>query len=221
MEEDIIPEKKKILILRACGMSSEKEECNNIKSQCELYDIEVHDHCPKNNNEIDEILYSGVIYDYVYLSSHGNNEGFGSEDGKIDYEWLDFGTELCGSGCLAEDCVIFLSCCRGGLNEVAYSLFYCCENVSYVVGPRQSLPSHDMLISFNILLYNIQHRGVDPIVASEKIKLATDIRFVCFDQMETMSDLGFARFVENLNRKEIEQVEKAKEKAEEKEKEKE
>jgi hypothetical protein len=212
MEKDTLPKKKSILILRGSGMFSEKEECNNINSQCKLYNMEVHDHCPKNNDEINEILHSDVMYDYVYLSSHGNNEGFGSEDGKIDYKWLDFGTELCSSGCLADDCVIFLSCCRGGLNEVAYSLFFCCENVSYVVGPRQSLLSHDMLISFNILLYNIQHRGVDPIVASEKIKLATDIRFVCFDQMETISDLGFERFIEKLNQKEIEQVEKAKEK---------
>jgi hypothetical protein len=36
--------------------------------------------------------------------------------------------------------------------------------------------------------------------------------------METTSDIGFSKFIENLNRKEIEQVEKAKEKAEEKEK---
>ncbi|MDR7128089.1 hypothetical protein J2X69_000417 [Algoriphagus sp. 4150] len=207
--------RKRILILRACGIAGEKQECDNIKSQCELYDIEVHDYCPKSNQEIDKILYSGITFDYVYLSSHGNREGFGSEDGEIDYNWLDFGTELCSSGCLEEDCIIFLSCCRGGLNEVAYSLFYCCTNVSYVVGARQSLAPHDMLISFNILLYNVQHRSVDPIVACEKIKLATDIRFVCFDQMETMSDLGFSSFVQNLDAKEIEQVLNAKEKEKE------
>ncbi|MGX5685464.1 hypothetical protein ACWKWW_12915 [Chryseobacterium cucumeris] len=190
---------KKILILRACGLSGEKQECDNIKSQCELYEIKVYDHCPKTNDEINEILKNGTSYDYIYLSSHGNKEGFGSEDGIIDYNWLDFGEALCAADCMNEDCIIMLSCCRGGLNEVAYSLFYCCENISYVVGPRQSLSPDEMLISFNILLYNLQYRNIDPIVACEKIKLATDIRFVCFDSMETMSDIGYLNFTSSLS----------------------
>ncbi len=203
-------ERKKILIIRACGLTGEKQECDNIKSQCELYNIEVHDYCPKTNEEIDEIIYNGVKYDYIYLSSHGNKEGFGSEDGIIDYSWLDFGVELCSADCMNEDCVIMLSCCRGGLNEVAYDLFYCCENISFVVGPRQSLAPHEMLISFNILLYNLQRRNIDPIVACEKIKLATDIRFVCFDRMETMSEIGYLTHVANFTDEQIDDAENAK-----------
>lgn len=105
-----------------------------------------------------------------------------------------------------------LSCCRGGLNEVAYNLFYCCENISYIVGPRQSLYPHDMLISFNILLYNLQHRNIDPIVACEKIKLATDIRFICFDRLETVSDIGYLTHIKNYSEEDLEEIENAKEK---------
>lgn len=182
---------KRILILRACGQSDEKQECDNIKSQCELYGIEVHDYCPKTNEEVNEVLNQGITFDYIYLSSHGNSSGFANEEDTINYPWFDFGVILCDSMCMKDDCIILLSCCRGGLNQVAYDLFYCCPHIAYVVGPRQSLFSHDMLISFNILLYNLEQRNVDPIVACEKIKLGTDIRFICFDRLETESEIGY------------------------------
>ena len=93
--------------------------------------------------------------------------------------------------CMKPDCIIMLSCCRGGLNQVAFDLFYCCTKISYIVGPRQSLTSDEMLISFNVLLYNLEHRNVDPIIACEKIKAATDLRFFCFDKLETEGELAY------------------------------
>lgn len=206
---------KNILILRACGLSDEKQECDNIKSQAELYNLEIHDYCPKDNNELIEILNKGIFYDYIYLSSHGSESGFGNETGTIDYTWFDFGVELCSSMCMKEDCIILLSCCRGGLNQVAYDLFYCCTKIAYIVGPRQSLFPHDMLISFNILLYNLEHRNVDPIVACEKIKLGTDIRFVCFDRLETEAETGYLMRVREYEKEWIEELNEAKQKANE------
>lgn len=182
---------KQILLLRACGIKDETQECNNIKTQSELYNIEVHDFCPKNNDELREVLYKGIDYDYIYLSSHGDLEGFGNEDGTIDLTWNDLGVMLCDSECMKDNCIVLLSCCRGGLNQVAYDLFICCPKISYIVGPRQSLFPHDMLISFNILLYNLEHRYVDPIIACERIKMGSDNRFICFDRLETEADLGF------------------------------
>jgi hypothetical protein len=176
----------------------EKNECDNIKNQSELYNIEVHDYCPKNNNELEEALNKGVEYDYIYLSSHGDLEGFGNEDGTIDLSWNDLGIILCDTQCMKDGCIVFLSCCRGGLNQVAWDLFICCPKISYIVGPRQSLYPHDMLISFNILLYNLEHRNVDPIIACERIKLGTDNRFICFDRLETEAEIGFIRKKENL-----------------------
>jgi hypothetical protein len=204
-----------ILILRACGLKDEKQECDNIKSQCKLYGLEVHDHCPNTNEDLTAILNNGQTYDYIYLSSHGSADGFASEDGVIDYSWFDFGIQLCSSGCMNEDCIIMLSCCRGGLSQIAYDLFYCCNQIAYIVGPRQSLFPHDMLISFNILLYNLEHRNVDPIVACEKIKLGTDIRFICFDRLETESEPAYIMRIQDYDDTSIAEANEAKEKAKE------
>jgi hypothetical protein len=206
---------KHILILRACGIDDEKQECDNIKSQCELYDLKVYDHCPKTNDELQTILNSGIAYDYIYLSSHGDAIGFENNTKTINYSWFDFGVELCSSMCMKEDCIVMLSCCRGGLNQIAYDLFYCCNKISYIVGPRQSLFPHDMLISFNILLYNLEHRNVDPIVACEKIKLGTDIRFICFDRLETEAEAGFLIRMQQYENAMVETLNEAKEKANE------
>ena len=194
---------KQMLMIRACGVESEKSECNSFKSQAELYQIAVDDVCPKTNEDIFKALNSGVEYDFIYLSTHGGSDGFGNEDETVDMTWMEFGSALCEAQCMSEDCVVFLSCCRGGLNQVAYDLFYCCGKIAYIVGPRQSLVSTDMLISFNILLYNIVQRNIDPIVACDKVKLATDIRFVCFDRMETEGELAFFEHIKKYSKVEI------------------
>ncbi len=208
-------EKKRILILRACGLKDEKQECDNIKSQSVLYDLEVYDFCPKTNEELNEILNKGTTYDYIYLSSHGSDEGFCNETSTINYSWFDFGVELCSSMCMKENCIVMLSCCRGGLNQVAYDLFYCCTKIAYIVGPRQSLFPHDMLISFNILLYNLEHRNVDPIVACEKIRMGTDIRFICFDRLETEAEPGYLMRIKGYDWESKENLNEAREKAKE------
>lgn len=204
-----------MLILKACGVPGEKEECANIKTQAELYGIHVYDECPKTTPELDDILNRGITYDYIYLSAHGDSQGFGNEAGTIDLTWMSFGTMLCSSRCMNEDCIVLLSCCRAGLNQVAYDLFYCCNRISYVVGPRQSLYPHDMLIGFNILLYNLEHRNLDPIVSCEKIKLATDIRFICFDRLETETEPGYIMHVKQYSVAEIIPLYTAKQKASE------
>jgi hypothetical protein len=206
---------KEMLILRACGLKSGPQECDNIKAQAELYQINVYNECPKNTEELIALLNRGIKYDYIYLSAHGDSAGFGSEDGTIELSWMDFGTHLCSSGCMNEDCIVLLSCCRGGLNQVAYDLFYCCLNIAYVIGPRQSLYAHDLLIGFNILLYNLEHRNIDPIVACEKIKAGTDIRFICFDRLEEEAEPAFLMHIQKYSTEELEQLNEAKVKVDE------
>lgn len=186
---------KKILIILACGHRDEKKECISIKTQCELYNIEVFQHQPKSTKNLNSILdkycRNGVQFDYIYLSAHGSEFEFGNELETINYDWTDFGIKLCETGCMKEDAILMLSCCRGGLNQIAFDLFYCCPNISYIVGPRQSLISDYMVMGFSIFLFNIEHRNLDPIVACEKIKCGTDIRFLCFDRLETEGDSAY------------------------------
>ena len=161
--------RKRILILKACGGSDEPHECNGICEQAQLYGIESVCKCVKNNEDLEGLLYSHGLFDYIYLSAHGNSEGFSSEDEKVNMSWQKLAMLLCKSKCMNEDSILMLSCCRGGLMEVAYDIFLTCQQICYVLGPRQSLTSADMHICFGIFLYNMEIRGVDPVVACEKI----------------------------------------------------
>lgn len=175
---------KRILVLKACGSSDEPYECNGISEQAQLYGIESVCKCVRDNDDLEHILSANGLFDYIYLSAHGCSEGFVSEDEKVNMSWKRLATLLCNSKCMNEDSILMLSCCRGGLMEVAYDIFLTCQQICYVLGPRQSLTSADMHICFGIFLYNMEIRGVDPVVACEKIKLATDQRFSCYDRQE-------------------------------------
>lgn len=191
---------KKILILKACGHSDETLEIENIISQSKLYGISPTVECINDKKDLRKALKKQGDYDYIYLSSHGNNKGFCNTTRTLNMEWQDFGSLICESNCLRESCILMLSCCRGGLNEVAYDMFWMCDQIEYVVGPRQSLISSDILIGFNLLLYNLEYRNLDPIVACNRVLKGTDIRFRCFDRMETMSDPAYierAKFLDN------------------------
>ena len=165
-------------MLEACGIAGEEHECGGICNQAKLYNIEVINKNVVDNKDLDIILQSNGTFDYIYLSSHGDIEGFASEN------WSEFAALLCSTGCMNDDCIIMLSCCRAGLNQVAYTLFANCTHVSYVVGPRQSLTSQEMHICFGIFFYSVEIRDIDPVVACEKIKAATDRRFSCYDREE-------------------------------------
>lgn len=183
--------KKDFLIIQACGHSDEPLEIENIKAQAELYDMNTIVKCVNDNDSLKLVLKNSGQFDYIYLSTHGNEEGFCNESQTLAMKWFDLGGLICEYNCLKSDCILLLSCCRGGLNEVAYDMFWNCGKIEYVVGPRQSLTSADLLIGFNLLLYNLEHRKIDPIVACDKVLNGTDIRFKCFDRMETMSDPAY------------------------------
>jgi hypothetical protein len=189
---------KDILILQACGHADEKCEIENIKSQAELYDMKVVVACINNYENLNDALAKNGTFDYIYLSSHGNDDGFCNESEELNCSWRDFGTLICDTQCLKDDSVLLISCCRGGLNNVAYDMFFQCGKIEYVVGPRQNLTSSDILIGFNLLLYNLEHRGIDPIVACQKVLSGTDIRFKCFDRLETESDPAYINRVNQL-----------------------
>lgn len=187
---------KQILVLKCCGHGEEDKEIASIVSLSLLHNFDVTVKTPCDNNEFYDALGHGEKYDYLYLSAHGDAEGFNHQNNEINMSWSDFGDAICTSECLKENAVLLLSCCRGGLNEIAYDMFEICDKLLYVCGPRQSVQSAEAIIGFEILLFNMVYRDIDPIVACEKIKLATDIRFKCFDRMETLSDPAYIKRME-------------------------
>lgn len=191
---------KKLLLIQACGIDSEINECKMVSTLCSMYGIEVSCLVANSNQElIDDLMSIKEPFDYVYLSSHGNVRGFGNQTETIDMEWLDFSSLICESMVLSEDCKIFMSCCRGGLDEVAYSLFYCCDKISYVIGPRQSLTSIEMITAFNTFLFNIEWRRMDAVVACKKIESGVELRFKCFDKLETYPQSEYQTFSKNAD----------------------
>jgi len=203
---------KRILILKACGTLDEPHECNGLCAQAELYGIEHVCKCVRNNDELKDVLSSNGQFDYIYLSAHGDSDGFGSDDGIVNMDWPVFAELLCSSSCMTDDSVLMLSCCRGGLMNVAYDMFLTCEHICYVLGPRQSLTSADMHICFGIFLYNTEIRGLDPVAACEKIKMATDQRFSCYDrEEESINLMYYSDYLESLAKKAQEEKEKKKE----------
>ena len=48
-----------------------------------------------------------------------------------------------------------------------------------------------MLIGFNVFLFNTFYRNIDPIISAEKALMATDIKFKCFDRLETVSEPSY------------------------------
>lgn len=191
---------KDFLIIKACGHKDENLEIENIKSLAELYGMNSKVVCIENYDSLQQALTSNGQFDYIYLSSHGGNDGFCNELRTLDVKWMEFGELICESDCLKGNSILLLSCCRGGLNEVAYDMFWNCLKIEYVVGPRQSLTSSDLLIGFHLLLYNLEHRGIDPIVACDKVLKGTDIRFKCFDRMETESDPAYIARCKELDK---------------------
>lgn len=190
-----------MLIIKACGVQDEERECRIIQEQAEMYGINTKTITPSTADQLREALNSGETYDYIYLSCHGNEEGICNGSGTMDLEWHEFGTLLCETACMNESAILMLSCCRGGLNQVAYDLFWSCEQISYVVGPRRSLASRDMHACYSLLLYLMVEKDLDPVVACEKIKLSTDIRFFFSDRLEAVTEPSFIRREDELREK--------------------
>ena len=180
-----------MLIIKACGGKDEAKECKIIETQAAFYGITTKIIAPKTKEELKAMLLTDQPYDYIYVSTHGNDEGMCNEDNSLDVNWIEFGLMLCENLTLSHRSILMLSCCRGGLNQVAYDLFNSCPDISYVVGPRRSLIAEEMQICYCLLLFLMVQKDVDPVVACEKIKAATDIRFFFSDRLEVEAEPAY------------------------------
>lgn len=179
------------LILKFLLTEDEANETRNILEQLQLYEFDVENKKIENGEELKESLTTGKKYDLIYLSAHGDEGGFSNEAEDYKSTWKNFGELIYNSSCLAEENILLLSCCRGGLNKVAYEMFFICPEIEYICGPRISLDSCEMLIGFNVFLFNTFYRNIDPIISAEKALIATDIKFKCFDRLETVSEPSY------------------------------
>ncbi len=136
----------------------------------------------KDLTELEEKL-SGEKYDYLYFAGHGSGTCFGDEKTFIA-SWSEIGSIICSTNCLNNGAIVMLYCCKGGLNTVTYQLMAACPAIEYVCGAKQNMKNIDLIIGFNVFMYNIENRNIDPVLAAQKATLATEIRFECFDRTE-------------------------------------
>ncbi|HHT23309.1 MAG TPA: hypothetical protein GXZ87_08380 [Bacteroidales bacterium] len=177
---------KKILILK---FSDDISTAGIVDIKCHAvhYNMTADVHEVRKTDALQEVLNNGNKYDYLYIAGHGNDTCVGDLNGII-VSWEQFGQMLCEADCLNEDAILMLYCCRGGLNQVSYKLFASCPNIQYICGARQNMKNIDLIIGFNVFVYNIECRNIDPILSAKKATLATENRFICFDRLEVEAE---------------------------------
>lgn len=183
--------KEKTLLALKASEDISDFEIANIVSQISMYGIKSETAFIDSYDTLYKTLHSGKQYDYIYLATHGCETSWGNISGSLSVTWIEFAAMVCHSGVTKPGSIFLHSCCRGGLNKVAWEMFACCDKIQFICGPRQSLYPVDIITAFNIFLYNVEVKRTDPVIAAEKVLHATDIRLVCFDRLETTSGVDY------------------------------
>jgi hypothetical protein len=136
---------------------------------------------------------SGITFDFIYLCTHGDSEGFDIDmgSGLSSMTWAKFGQVVCESGILNDNTVFLLACCRGGLFKVATDMLAVCNSINYVCGATWELIASDIATGFIVFLYNLVLKRAEPAYAAKKASLATDYTFICYDRSEIESHPQF------------------------------
>jgi hypothetical protein len=195
---------KKLLALVA-SEDIEEAEVINITSQIELYGISSDRFDIKSKEDLTNALYNGSKYDYIYLATHGCDTTFGNVSDSLVVTWIEFAAMICKSECNKDGTIFLHSCCRGGLNQVAWKMFICCNQIEFVCGPRNNISPLDLITAFNLFLFHVEVRKLDPVVAADKVRLAIDVRLVCYDRLDTEVEPAYLNHCK-LIEKEVEEA---------------
>ncbi len=180
---------KSILVLRAstdiCG-----DEVGLVTHHCQLLGMTVYkEDVPTEDelyNVVEKYLDKDVHFDYIYLCSHGDKEGFETDlsGDKIFIPWTSFSQILCENGILNDDTIFLLACCKGGLTKVAIDIMSVCNKINYICGVKWNAYPWDLTTGFVVFIHNIENKNAEPNYAAQKASLATDYTFMCYDRDE-------------------------------------
>jgi len=115
---------KKLLIIR-CHKDICGEEIGIIETQCQFLGIDFRTEELVDPSTLEEIFKKyeeiGFTFDFIYVCSHGDSEGFEVDMGieKYDVSWASFGGLICSSDIINHNTIFLLACCRGGFFNVA------------------------------------------------------------------------------------------------------
>ncbi len=197
--------KKKLLVLKGskdvCG-----DEIGLITHQARLLMMEVVEEQLVDETSLESIFAKydvvGEGFDYLYLCTHGNKDGFEINTGAGNFfvQWWEFAGILCPTEVLNEDAIILLACCKGGLFKVTSEIMAACSSIGYVCGVKWSLANWDLTTGFIVFLYCMEVKFSEPSFAARKASEATDYTFVCYERTEIESNPQFSNIQDELFR---------------------
>lgn len=192
----VLMEKIKRLLILEAAEDICTAELVNIKAVAALHKIQ-SDHCKITSlKDLEKCVQNSAPYDYIYLCAHANRESFGTSDGTVSISWADFGQLVCEDNFINENAIFLLACCRSGINQVAYDLFYSCEKIDFVCGPKWHVSPQALTLAFNVFLFQVELKGSDPTEAAERMTAATGNTFVFFDRVNTEHEPSYLRHID-------------------------
>lgn len=175
--------KKRLLILKTSSDIC-KQERGQIQAIARLIGIAHDELTIKSVEDVYGLASDGKKFDYIYLCGHANENDFGEANGGQGISWTDFAMALCNVDWLNPQGVLFLATCRGGLPQIAHTMFSVCGKIDYICGPLWTVDMHDLTTAFHVFIYNLEIRGEEPSVAIDRAFRSTGRRFFCYDRVE-------------------------------------
>lgn len=129
-------------------------------------------------------------YDYLYIGSHGNEEGIAkSSNGEDFIRWADLAMDICVNPGLNKKSVLFLGCCKGGVSQGALVMMANCDTIYHICGSECDIDSREACLS---LLTFIQHheKGTEARRIEESVSKAVDRGFSIYSRYEMVMDIA-------------------------------
>jgi hypothetical protein len=175
---------KHILLLRASSDVCQVE-VDQIQTIAKMHGMEPVLHTVAGADSLARLADCHVQFDYIYLATHANPEGFG-DDGTPGYfvPWYQFAHVICPMDILTHSSVFLLACCRGGVEQVSFDILAGCDKAQFVCGPRWKLAAPDLTAGFHAFIYNMECRRLQPDQAAKRASDATGYDFLCYDRID-------------------------------------
>jgi hypothetical protein len=152
------------------NMTDDYSEAKNaIESLCKFQQIDFAEHKFKTLDELEKFLgtQNQLEFDYIYVGSHGNEEGIASCSSGTDFiRWADFGVVLCNSSGLKNSTVLMLGCCKGGIKRGALTLFSRCQRFNRICGMQCNLNGPDAALAFQTFVHASRQHLDDNTIAA-------------------------------------------------------
>ena len=123
-------------------------------------------------------------YDYIFIAAHGSAKGvYEGRDSDIAMSWSELSYALCGNPGLSEECVVYLGCCKGGLERIANILMIHCPLIYYVCGSECNVTPNEVGIAFRTFCEH-HRKGADSKRIVEAASSASGKGFTMYSRYE-------------------------------------